>query len=124
MKRLSGILCILLLGVVAMSFSCSNKAKMADGVWLGEGDAFKGKMTVSIVVKDGKIFEANLVKTADSVYALETIDAILAQAVVAGNANKLDAISGATGTSNGTIQAIKAAQASEEAAYAAASKKK
>lgn len=124
MKRSSVLVVSILLIALSITFGCKEKApKLADGVWTGEGNAYQGKMTVSIAVQNGQITQAELINTADSVYSLETIDSILAQAVLKGNADKLDSISGATGTSNGTIEALKAAQAASEAAATASTTK-
>ena len=84
-----------------------TKAKIQDGNWTGSGNGFKGEMTVQITTKDGKIVDTELLSIKDSdfakEYALKLLDTIKENGTVDG----VDAISGATYTSRGVLDAVK-----------------
>lgn len=109
--------------IVAIT-TCSKTPTIQDGIWTGDGEGFKGKLSVEVTTKDGKIVDAKLTSIQDSdfakEYALQTIDLVLQK----GTVNGVDAISGATYTSKGTLDAIKHAvdkasgkSANEKASY-------
>ncbi len=77
--------------------------------FVGNGEGFKGPLSVSIAVKDGVITDAKLDSFSDSVFAEPSANEILAQAVEKGNPNDLDVVAGATYTSNGVITALQSA---------------
>ncbi len=67
---------------------------------------FQGNIVVEVQVLDGKIKAAKLIESGDSDFTLPAIKTILEQAVKNGNAENLDAVSGASLSSKATIQAI------------------
>ena len=90
-----------------------NNTKIQDGNWTGSGEGFKGEMTIQITTKDGKIVDTELLSIKDSdfakEYALQLLDVIEDKGTVEG----VDALSGATYTSRGVLDAVK--QATEKA---------
>lgn len=77
-----------------------------DGVYEGEGEGFGGTITVSVEVVDGKIASVDIVDHGEtdgvSDPAIEEIPA----AIVAGNSTDVDAVSGATYSSEGIMEAV------------------
>lgn len=84
-----------------------QKEKYADGTWVGVGSGRNGPIVVSVVTEKSVIKSAELVSMEESEYALPAITDILEQVVSKNSIKNLDAVSGATLTSNGTIEAIK-----------------
>lgn len=112
MKRKFSVLCLLLLLFAA---ACTRDADpeqetytLTDGVWVGTGEGRGGTIIASVEVKDHVVSQVTIVSQSESSFAQETINTIVERAV--GRDNLLnpetDAISGATLTSNGVIQAI------------------
>ena len=112
MKRIVSPICLLLLLFAA---SCSPKADpepetraLMDGVWVGTGEGRGGTIIASVEVKDHAISQVTIVSQSESSFAQETINTIVEKAI--GREELLnpevDAISGATLTSNGVIDAI------------------
>jgi fumarate reductase flavoprotein subunit len=93
--------------------TCSKTPTIQDGIWTGSGEGFKGEMIIQITTKDGKIVDTELLSIKDSdfakEYALQLLDVIEDKGTVEG----VDALSGATYTSRGVLDAVK--QATEKA---------
>ena len=112
MKRLVSQLFLLLLLFAA---SCSHNDGpepethvLMDGVWVGSGEGRGGTIIASVEVKDHAVSLVTIVSQSESSFAQETINTLVERAV--GREDLLnpevDAISGATLTSNGVIGAI------------------
>ncbi|MBQ3281207.1 MAG: FMN-binding protein [Eubacterium sp.] len=78
-----------------------------DGTYEGKGEGFKGEMTVAVTVSGGKISAIEIIDTGDGkVYctrALAAADEIIEKQ----STEDVDAVSGATYSSNGLIEAVK-----------------
>lgn len=85
----------------------TKKVAYADGTWSGTGNGRNGPIDVSLVIEDGRIMSASLVSMQESEYALPAVNEILRQVVQNNSADSYDAVSGATITSKGTIQAAR-----------------
>lgn len=112
MKRIvSGLLFLLLLSAASCSRHPDPEPEthmLMDGVWVGSGEGRGGSIIASVEVKDHAIAQVTIVSQSESSFAQETINTIVERAV--GREELLnpevDAISGATLTSNGVIDAI------------------
>lgn len=101
----------LLLSVVCIIAitTCSKTPTIQDGIWSGDGEGFKGKLSVEVTTKDGKIVDAKLTSIQDSDFAKEYAQQIINTVVEKGTVKGVDAISSATYTTKGTLDAIKQA---------------
>lgn len=99
----------LVLAIIAMIgfVGCAKKGE----TFTGTGDGRNGKITVSINVADGKIVGGKIVSEEETDFAKPAAKQVLDQAIKNGNVDNIDAVTGATITSEGTVQAIKAALA-------------
>ncbi|MBR5063765.1 MAG: FAD-binding protein, partial [Bacteroidales bacterium] len=81
---------------------------LADGVWVGSGEGRGGTIIASVEVKEHAVSQVTIVSQSESSFAQETINTIVERAVGREDLLKpeVDAISGATLTSNGVIDAI------------------
>ncbi|MCR5494847.1 MAG: flavocytochrome c [Treponema sp.] len=96
---------IALFSIFLLFFGCSQK-QMSDGDFVGYGEGRNGYITLSITVKNNKITNIKTISEAESDFAKPAIK-ILSDAVVAGDAiSSLDAVSEASLTSAGTIEAL------------------
>lgn len=109
MKRL-WIWILLLLSVLA---ACSQEhlapqePVMQDGVWTGTGEGRSGTILVKITVLEHRITSIVVVSQSESPFAQDAVNGMIARALEKqAILSEVDAISGATLTSNGMIDAI------------------
>ena len=111
MKRILPLFFFLLL---ICAVSCSRKPdvipenQLMDGVWTGSGEGRSGSIIASVEVKEHKVSQVTIVSQSESSFAQDAINAIVDKAIGRTEAMdpQVDAISGATLTSNGVIDAI------------------
>ena len=78
-----------------------------DGVYTGTGEGYGGEVTVSVTVTDGRIADIQLVSAPDETPAfLERAMAVLT-AIKSGQTTQVDAVSGATYSSEGLKEAVR-----------------
>lgn len=125
-----GVTCITIM--VSQLFIAGNLAreKMADsvkktaennaegnfqnGIYTGTGEGYRGKVTVTVKVADGKITELVLDDYADDKYYMERAKNRIFQEMISRQNTDVDAVSGATYSSNGLIEAVNKALGNEE----------
>ncbi len=103
----------------------SAPSGMASGTYLGQAEGFSTQVPIqlSVTVKNGVITKIDVTKHEENVYYAETaFDALMNQAIESNSAD-LDVITGATWTSKGFIDALKAALAKAGMESAAATAK-
>jgi uncharacterized protein with FMN-binding domain len=79
-----------------------------DGIYYGTGTGFEGEIKVKVTVKKGNINKIEIVKSQDGENYLERASALLSQ-IIKKQSTNVDAVSGATYSSNGLIEAVRAA---------------
>ena len=125
-----GVTCITIM--VSQLFIAGNLAreKMADsvkktaennaegnfqnGIYTGTGEGYRGKVTVTVKVADGKITELVLDDYADDKSYMERAENRIFQEMISRQNTDVDAVSGATYSSNGLIEAVNKALGNEE----------
>lgn len=125
-----GVTCITIM--VSQLFIAGNLAreKMADsvkktaennaegnfqnGIYTGTGEGYRGKVTVTVKVADGKITELVLDDYADDKSYMERAKNRIFQEMISRQNTDVDAVSGATYSSNGLIEAANKALGNEE----------
>lgn len=125
-----GVTCITIM--VSQLFIAGNLAreKMADsvkktaennaegnfqnGIYTGTGEGYRGKVTVTVKVADGKITELILDDYADDKSYMERAKNRIFQEMISRQNTDVDAVSGATYSSNGLIEAVNKALGNEE----------
>lgn len=125
-----GVTCITIM--VSQLFIAGNLAreKMADsvkktaennaegnfqnGIYTGTGEGYRGKVTVTVKVADGKITELVLDDYADDKSYMERAKNRIFQEMISRQNTGVDAVSGATYSSNGLIEAVNKALGNEE----------
>lgn len=86
-----------------------------DGVYIGSGEGYRGETTVAVSLKDGTIDNIMVMNTEDDTAYFKRAESLLKQ-VLQQQTTDLDAISGATFSSEGILEAI--ADALEQAKQA------
>uniref|UniRef100_UPI0038905042 FAD-dependent oxidoreductase n=1 Tax=Treponema sp. TaxID=166 RepID=UPI0038905042 len=93
--------------IISLFVSCSKEISLTDGVFTGKGEGRNGEVEVEITVKDGKIFDAKIVKESETPeIALPAEELILKQFITSGSTEEIDVVSGATLTSNAVLDAL------------------
>ena len=77
-----------------------------DGTYTGTGTGFGGKMTVQVVVKNGKISSVKILNHKDGSSYISKAKSILS-AIVSKQSTNVDTVSGATYSSKGIIEAVR-----------------
>lgn len=82
-----------------------------DGTYYGSGTGFGGKLMVEVVVQNGKIVSVTLVENEGDDHPYIDNASALLQSIVAAQSTNVDAVSGATYSSAGLIEAVRNALA-------------
>lgn len=85
-----------------------------NGIYTGTGEGYRGKMTVTVKVADGKITELVLDDYADDKSYMERAKNRIFQEMISRQNTDVDTVSGATYSSNGLIEAVNKALGNEE----------
>ena len=98
---------------VSAALCGSALAAMTDGTYTGEGKGRNGTITVEVTVKAGKLDAVKVVKHTETVGISDAAVADFPKAIVAAQSTAVDAVAGATMTSEGIRAAV--AQAIQKA---------
>ena len=85
-----------------------------NGIYTGTGEGYRGKVTVTVKVDDGKITELVLDDYADDKSYMERAKNRIFQEMISRQNTDVDAVSGATYSSNGLIEAVNKALGNDE----------
>ncbi len=105
--------CLLIIGVAAVVTSCkgggADDTVMRDGDWEGLGEGRSGMIKISMHVDDNTIISIRIISQSESVFAQEAENTIIREVIENNGTEGVDAVSGATLTSNGMLEAINSA---------------
>ena len=98
----------LFLSILILFISCEKKqSSLRDGTFIGKGNGRNGPLEVSITVKDGQIVDAEITKDVESPNIADNAKKeIIERFLKDGSTAMLDAVSGATITSNAILDAL------------------
>lgn len=85
-----------------------------NGIYTGTGEGYRGKVTVTVKVADGKITELVLDDYADDKSYMERAKNRIFQGMISRQNTDVDTVSGATYSSNGLIEAVNKVLGNEE----------
>lgn len=90
----------------------TNTLTYKDGTYEGTGKGHSGETILSVVVKDGKVNDIELISHGDTedIFA-SALESVLTQAIENNGTSNVDTVAGATNSSNGLIEAINKALA-------------
>lgn len=89
------------------SSAAPSAAKYRDGTYEGSGMGYRGgTTTVSVTVRGGKITDVEVVSTGDSPRFFDRAYPVVTQSILGSQTSQVDAVSGATYSSNGIMQAV------------------
>lgn len=108
------VLLVFFMAALLVAYSCSPSSAdedvkpnvMNDGVYEGIGEGRNGMIKVAVTVSNHVITDVMVVQQSESSFAQETIFTLIAKIMQAQTTEGIDAISGATLTSNGVIAAM------------------
>ena len=114
---------LLIAGILAKEKTADSVKKTAEndaggnfqnGIYTGTGEGYRGKVTVTVKVADGKITELVLDDYADDKSYMERAKNRIFQEMISRQNTDVDAVSGATYSSNGLIEAVNKALGNDE----------
>lgn len=85
----------------------ANFGELKDGIYFGESDGFGGKIQVQVRISEGKILDIQIVKADGEGAAYLKKASSLTDKMLQAQSTNVDAVSGATFTSNGIIKAVR-----------------
>ncbi|KMT21949.1 4Fe-4S binding protein [Clostridium cylindrosporum] len=92
--------------VVTSSKSSNAKGTYKDGTYEGAGTGFRGSTTVEVKVSGGKITDVQLISSEDDDRFLDRATDTVISEIVSNQSVDVDAVSGATYSSNGIMEAV------------------
>ncbi|MBJ7221205.1 MULTISPECIES: FMN-binding protein [unclassified Brenneria] len=102
------------LATLALSFSFAASAQYKDGTYTGKAPGKEGDVEVSVSIEGGKITNAEVTQHEDTeALMMGVIDNVVPELIETQDPDKVDAVTGATLSSQGVINAVK--QALEQA---------
>ncbi|MEH2920289.1 FMN-binding protein [Samsonia erythrinae] len=114
MKKSIPAVLIALMMSFPLSVYSSEVAQYKDGTYTGKAQGKAAEIVVSVSIKDGKIVNAEVLEHGDTkAMMLSAMDHIVPDLIEKQDINKVDAVTGATLSSQGVINAVK--QALEQA---------
>ncbi|MGM0126330.1 urocanate reductase [Enterococcus sp. AZ194] len=105
-KKIMGV-AIVFLVVLLAGCSAKEDSKIKDGTFSGSSNGNGGEIEVQVVLKDGKITEVNTLKSQETKGLGEDTLEQIREAIVENNSVHIEALSGATASSEGYIAAVK-----------------
>jgi fumarate reductase flavoprotein subunit len=112
MKKASFLVFLLLFVMVACNNNDNDHSNSGNGrtsTYEGVGEGFNGEITATITLEDGIITDIQVDTSSESEGFRETPTEEIPAQIIANQSIEIDAISGATSTSNGIIEAVTAA---------------
>lgn len=117
-RKLASLVMTTILGATVM-VGCSNtnseqapvQTSSVSGTFEGEADGKHGAIKVSVLLENGQIADIEILETKENVVLSEPVYTKVKQTMINNNNVNVDAISGATETSNGYIAAVQNALA-------------
>jgi len=81
-------------------------ADLADGTYTGSGTGFRGETVVSVTVKNGQITSVTVTSYSDDEKYFSRAETQVISEIIANQTASVDAVSGATFSSNGIMEAV------------------
>ena len=88
------------------AIAAASVADIADGTYKGSGTGLRGETDVTVTVKDGKIAEITVDSYQDDQEFFERAESTIIDEILAAQSVDVDAVSGATYSSNGIREAV------------------
>lgn len=83
-----------------------ENAKYKDGTYYGSGTGFAGKITVKVVIENGRIASITIMDTKDGDGFIKSASGVI-KSIIDGQSTNVDVVSGATYSSSGIIEAVR-----------------
>lgn len=88
------------------SSSSSNEKTYKDGTYTGVGNGFRPNLKVSVTVKNRKIANIEMLSNEETPRFFDAASQTVPQEIIAAQSTNVDAVSGATRSSNGIMEAV------------------
>jgi fumarate reductase flavoprotein subunit len=97
---------IFALAALSLAFSSAAFAAYKDGTYTGKGEGRGGALKVQVVVEGGKITSVKVLRHSDTDAIMEGALAEIPAAIIEKNSPDVNAVGGATASSEGIKQAV------------------
>jgi uncharacterized protein with FMN-binding domain len=100
-------LCLALLAAALILFSCSGAAsKWKDGDWQGRAAGIHGDVLLTVTVQKGRIAKIAIDKEEEAAGVTDLAFTRVPETIIKQQSTKVDAVSGATGSSKAIMAAV------------------
>ncbi len=103
-RKVSLIAAAILAAVVLVS--CSSPSKWQDGAWQGSAPGVHGAVTLTVTVEKGRISKITIDKQEEAAGVTDVAFTRIPEAIIKSQSSKVDAVSGATGSSKAIMAAV------------------
>ncbi len=107
--RLSLFLAVLL--SAALVFSCSSGSRWQDGTWQGRADGVHGEVLLTVTVEKGRIAKISIDRQEEAAGVTDVAFTRVPESIIKAQSPKVDAVTGATGSSKAIMAAVEDALA-------------
>lgn len=94
-------------GTIMFSTCSTKKSGLADGTWNGVGNGRNGPVELALTVKNGNVSGVEIVSEEETDFAKPAIQEVISQFLAKKSFDKIDAVSGATISSDAAVAALK-----------------
>ena len=91
---------------VTSTLGTTGLTDLADGTYTGSGTGFRGEIVVSVTVKNGQITSVTVTSYSDDEKYFSRAETQVISEIIANQTASVDAVSGATFSSNGIMEAV------------------
>lgn len=95
--------------ILSLHVSCSPVATWPDGTYRGTADGFGGRLTAEVIIRHGQITRVHIIRHAETPGLADAAMEKIPTRILERQNPEVDAVSGATRTSNAIIEAVKKA---------------
>jgi uncharacterized protein with FMN-binding domain len=101
-------LSLLMAAILSAAFllSCSSGAKWQDGSWQGKAEGVHGDLLLTVTVAKGRIAKITIDKQEEAAGVTDVAFTRVPEAIIRHQSPKVDAVSGATGSSKAIMAAV------------------
>jgi uncharacterized protein with FMN-binding domain len=90
----------------SLLFSCSAPSKWQDGAWQGKAEGVHGDVLLTVTVEKGRIARIVIDKEEEAAGVSDLAFTRIPEEIVKNQSSKVDAVSGATGSSKAIMAAV------------------
>ena len=106
MRIIARVMCMAVILSTALLFSCTTPSKWQDGAWQGKAEGVHGDVLLTVTVEKGRIAKIAIDKEEEAAGVSDLAFTRIPAAIITKQSPKVDAVTGATGSSKAIMAAV------------------